>query len=116
MIRLQGLRREHFLQDGEDGCECAGRYTSEPFHQPLTVDRAKLIDSHVSGPLSKAASHTPGVGLSPGRHRRDDHCPEMLIQLIRRDDQAGSCFSDFAATGRIEFNQIDVATGRWRVR
>ena len=72
---LEGLRREHFLQDGEDGCESDGRYTSEPFHESRAIHRAELVDGHEASSLAKAASHTPGVGVSPSRHRRDDHCP-----------------------------------------
>ena len=35
----EGLWREHFLQDGEDGCESAGRDESEPFDVARVVHR-----------------------------------------------------------------------------
>jgi hypothetical protein len=69
----------------------------ERFEQAPGIDRAQLIEGNRASAASEAASRPPRVQAPAGGHGRDDHGPEMLVQFVRRHDDAGSRLFDFTA-------------------
>ena len=93
------LQRKHFLQDCKNCCESTGGDTAKSPNEALAVDCAKLVYCDKTGAIAKTTPYTPGIGLPSSRRWRDDHCPQMLIQLIGRNDQAGALFFGFHCLG-----------------
>ena len=101
-------RYEHLLQRPQDRTHGLRIQLAERFEQPLSIDRAQLIEGDKAGAALETASRPPWVGATAGGHRRDDHRPEVLVQFVRRHDDAWSGLLDFTAQGGVEPNQADV--------
>ena len=88
-LAIDSSRCEHLLQGPqhrEDGWRIQ---LPERFEQALGIDRAQLIQGNEAGAALEAAPRPPRIRAPPGRHGRDDHGPEMLVQFVRRYDDAG---------------------------
>ena len=109
-IYLQPLSSygKHFLQNFHHGRHYGWADMTESLSNPFRINRPKLVNGHKSGLILKAACNTPGVGIPAGRHRRHNKCPQMLIQFIRRDNQARTCFLNLTSPCGVELNQANV--------
>jgi hypothetical protein len=56
---------------------------AESSEKAFGIDRAELVQSDETSSALKATRHSPGIGAPARRHRRDDHDPKMLVELIR---------------------------------
>ncbi len=110
-----GLRRKHFLQDRENGGQGSRGDSAEPSDEALVIDRAQLVECDEPCTAAEMTPHTPRISLSSRGHWRDDHRPQMLIELVGRHDHTRSGFADFTASGGIEFDQVHIAACRPRM-
>jgi hypothetical protein len=100
---------EHFPQPFQNRDDRLALELPEGLDRAFHVHRPKLIERHEAGATLKAASRTPRVRASSGRHGRNDHGTEMLVQLVRRHDHARPRLPDFMADRGIKSNQKDPA-------
>src|SRR5262245_42692674 len=89
--------REHFLQCSQHRKDSLRIQLANRFNQALSIDRPQLIKGDKACAPLEPAPRPPWVRATAGGHRRHDHRPEMLVQFVRRYDEAGSRFLDFAA-------------------
>ena len=82
VMRLR-LISEHFLKYRECLRKRDRRDTTQVPYEPTTVNSAELIEDDKPVLLLKAASDTERVGVTTGRHRRDDECAQVAVQLVR---------------------------------
>ena len=108
------LLREHFLQDTQRFRQGGGTDRPETANQPCPIYSPELVEDDVAVLLQEPARDAEGVGVAPRRHWSDEKRTEVLVQLIRRDDDAGSCLTDLATLGWIERNEVDVTSLRCR--
>ena len=102
------IKVEHLSEHGENGAQGPRRQGSEPLSQSLAVDRSKLIQGNSAILAGEPARWAKGI-VMPGRgHWCDDHCPEVMIELVGRDDEAWAGFADLAAACRTELDQVDL--------
>src|SRR6266851_7815013 len=101
-------RCEHLLQGPQHREDGLRIQLPERFEQALSIDRAQLIQGNEAGAALEAAPRPPRIRATPGRHGCDDHGPEMLVQFVRRYDDAGSRLLYFTAQRGVESNQVDV--------
>ena len=78
-------------------------------HKPMLVNCSDLIQGDEAGPALKPARRSPRVGLSAASHRGNDDRPKLLVQLVRRDDQARPRLPDLTASGGTQPDQMDFA-------
>jgi hypothetical protein len=100
---------EHFLQSVQDLTNRVWRQTTEAPYKAFSVHRAQLVKSHKSGSLLKATRHPPGILLAAGGHGRHDCRLQVMIELVRRHHNAGTCLANLASEGAIESDQVNVA-------
>lgn len=79
-------------------------------HKPMLVDRSDLIQGDEAGPALKPTGRSPRIGPSAGGHRGNDDRPKLLVQFVRRDDQARPRLPDLAAGCGTQPDQMDFAS------
>jgi hypothetical protein len=97
---------KHLLKPSQNcryGVRCQ---SAERANQALDIDRTKLIQRYVTGTTLKTARHSPWIGTPGGRHRRDDHSAQVLVQFVRGHDETGTSLLDFAAEGGIQTDEV----------
>ena len=107
------LLGEHVLQAFEDRENRLSFKLPERLHEALRINRPKLIERHEACASLKTTSRTPWVCTSASRHRRDDDCPEVIIQFVGRHDHAWPRLPDFATERGIESNEMDLTAADW---
>src|SRR5690606_25943483 len=86
------------------------RHLPEPPDTPFAVDRAQLVQHDVATLLLEPAGHPKRVRMAASRQRRHDERSQMLVQLIRRNDDAGPRLLNRTAARRVELHEVDLAT------
>ena len=81
---------------------------AQAFDQAGLVHRPDLIEDNLSGLSLKANRNAGGIETPLCRHGRDNHCIDVSIHFIGRDNQAGACLPDFSALGGIESNEVNL--------
>ncbi len=99
---------EHLLEHLEDLRECCGGEAPQTAHQTLVIYRADLVENNVSSSSPKPAWHSKWVGVAPSRNGRDNECPQIRVEFIRRDDHTWASLADFATPRRVEIDQEDL--------
>ena len=100
---------EHFLQSGQSAPQGGWRELSKLSHQTPAIDRTNLIKNYVPYPALEAAGYTERVRVTSGCERCHDKRPEVIVQFIGRDDDAGPGLLNFASPSRVETNQENIA-------
>jgi hypothetical protein len=59
------------------------REPTEPAEKAFGIDRAELVLSDEARSALKATRHSPWIGPSAGRHRRDDLSAQIFVELVR---------------------------------
>jgi hypothetical protein len=77
---------EHFLESPQHRSKSFWRQSTKPLDESFSIDCSNLIERHEPGTTLKAAGHPPRVRLTTGRHRRDDGCAEVAVELVWRND------------------------------
>jgi hypothetical protein len=102
--------REHLLQNVQYRRQCVRADAAEPLRDPFVVNRAELVQCNKTSSILKATSDAPGIRLTTGGHRSNDYGAKMLIQLVRRYNQARTRFSNLASASRVKPDETDIAT------
>lgn len=105
---------EHLLQDIQRFRQGGGTHLPETANQTCPVNSPELVEHDVPVLLLEPAGDAERVGVAPCGHWSDQERTEVLVQLIRRDDDAGSGLSDLTTLGWIEGNEVDVTSLRCR--
>ena len=95
------LLGEHLLKNLEHLPDGGCGEPAKPPEQALNVDRAELIEDHESCAVSKPTRNAPWRSVAAGRHWRHDHGTKVLVEFVRRDDEAGPGLADFASKNGI---------------
>jgi hypothetical protein len=101
---------KHFLQNVSDVTDSLRRQTTEAFHQSFRIDRPKLIQRHKTRLLVEPAWNPPGVRPAARRHWCHDRRAKVLIELVRRHDNARTGLPDLTAECGIQSYQVHVTT------
>lgn len=96
---------EHLLQHPENPPHRRRRQRAERASNTLLVHGPKLIENHESPPSPKSAGDAEGIGMPFRRERGHDERPEMVVEIVRRNDDAGPGLADLSATCRIEVDR-----------
>lgn len=102
---------EHFLEPLKNGRHRVRREATEPATEPLGIDGPELIQCDETRSTLKATRYAPGIGSPARRHRHDDHGAQVLVQLVRRNDEAGAGLLDLAARRGIQPYEVHFAAG-----
>ena len=100
---------EHLLQTVNDIAHRVRRQATEAFRKAFSVDGAKLVKRNEARSLLKTTENAPRIRLATSGQGRHDCRVQMLIELVRRHNDARACLSNFAAEGWIEPNEVNVA-------
>ncbi len=102
---------KHLLQPSQDGRNGLRCEPPEGTEKALGVDGTELVQSDEARSALKAAPHSPRVCAPSRRHRRNDHSAQVLVQLVRGNDETGASLLNVAAERRIQPNEVDFAAG-----
>jgi hypothetical protein len=86
-------------------------YSTEFPDQPITINSTDLIAHQETFFLHEVARNPKGVLMATSGQRSNDETPQVSVQLIWRNDHAGTRLSYLGTSSRIEIDKIDVATG-----
>lgn len=103
---------KHLGQNGEYRAQVAGTEHAEPLAEPLPINGAHLIERNTPVLAAEPTDGPERVCVPASRHWRDDHCLQMVIQLVGRDNETGTSFANLAAASGIEFDEHDL-TAAW---
>jgi len=95
-MRLGG---EQLSEESEYVCTGVFIDLPQPFDQPALIYGPDLIQDDLAGLPFKVNRQASGVGAALRRHWGDDDGVDVLVHLVRGNDEAGACFTDFAAFG-----------------
>ena len=98
---------KHLGQNGEYRAQVAGTEHAEPLAEPLPINGAHLIERNTPVLAAEPTDGPERVCVPASRHWRDDHCLQMVIQLVGRDNETGTSFANLAAASGIEFDEHD---------
>jgi hypothetical protein len=103
---------EHLGQSAEYHAQVPGTEDAEPLAEPLPVNGAHLIECNPPVPAPEPADGPERVGVPARGHWGDDHCLQVVIQLVGRDNETGPSLANLAAASGIEFDEHDL-TAAW---
>jgi hypothetical protein len=106
---------EHFHECREHGGKGSSGQRTEPLPQSLAVDCSELIQCDTPILAAEPAARTKRIIVPGGRHWRNNHCPKVMIELVRGYDYARPRFADLTSPGRIELYQVHLAA-TWDAR
>ena len=106
---------EQFREERQHVALCGDIDFPHPFHQPLFVHCADLIEHDLAGFAFESDRDASGIRAGFRRHRRDDNGINVMVHFVRRDDKTRTGFADFTSLGRIEADEVDVEAGHYHV-
>lgn len=110
------LWSEEFSEQGED-MRFGGRIDlADAFDQARLVHRSDLIQHDLTRFTFESNRHTGGVGTALGGHGGHDDGVDMVIDFVRRNDEAVAGLADFTALGVVEAHEIDLESGDYQVQ
>lgn len=72
------------------------------------IHGSKLIQDNLAALCQEAASDSKRVRPARRGERCNDRSPQMGVELVWRNDDAGAGLADFASAGRVEGNEEDL--------
>jgi hypothetical protein len=112
-VRDRSLRElKEFGEDREDGGKHRRGQDAESLTEAIPIQRADLVERHTALFAAEATGRPKRIGMSGGRHGRNERRPQVMIELVGRNDEAGPRFADLAAARWIKFDEIDLAAIR----
>jgi len=102
-----GLRCEEFLQDFEHSPPGERIDPTEFFDKTRPIDRADLVENDLTRFAAESVRHAGGIGPPFRRHRGDEHRADVMVHLVRGNDEAWPGLADLPADGGIEGDTVD---------
>jgi len=98
---------EHLLKHRQRVVERWRREAAKLTNQTRSVHCSDLIEHNMPDPSRKTARDTKWIFARTRGKRRDNECGQVLVEIVGRNDDAGTRFSHLAAARRIEVYQKD---------
>lgn len=89
---------------------------AQAFDQAALVHGPDLIQDDLAGLPFETKRHACGVRAAFRSHRGDNHGIDVMVHLVRGDDEAGPGLPNFTTLGRVEPDEKDVEPGRYHVQ
>jgi|GEM_PF-3041845 len=105
------FRSKHRLQYVQSLKQSCLRQNSQPLHQSLSINSAKLIRDDMAILALKCTSDAEWIWMSSSRQRSNNESFHMGIEFVWRHDHARPHLSDLLAAGLIQSNQEDISSG-----
>ena len=102
-------RGKHRLKDLEGARKRSGRQAAEPLGKSFDIDSTNLIHDNETVLPTKSAGDAKRIRVSAFRQRRNNDCPNMGVQVIRRHDYAGARSTNLTATRRVQLHEKYIA-------
>jgi len=89
---------------------------SDSLYQPGFVHCPDLIQNDLTRFSLESSRHTGGIGPAFSGHRCHDDSIDMMVHLVRGNDEAMAGLADFTTFGGIETHEKDVEPGNYHIQ
>ncbi len=101
-------KRKHLLENFENVGQDRRANSTESFHYPFSINRSNLIYDDMPCLTLKSARNAKGIRVCASGQWGDYVRSNVCIELIGRDDQTRSRFSNFTSSRWIQLDEDDL--------